>query len=97
MFHIRRLHLGHLAKAFALREAPSNVAPSNQKFSGPKAAKSRRLRPSEDNDQSAEKRMREAVRTQGKSHKKDGVYMSSGVSEFQIPGGQDLEELVAKR
>ena len=25
MFHVRHLHLGHLAKAFALREAPSTV------------------------------------------------------------------------
>ena len=25
MFHIRHLHLGHLAKAFALRDAPSSV------------------------------------------------------------------------
>jgi len=97
MFHIRRLHLGHLAKAFALREAPSNAASSTQKSSGPKAVKARRQRPSEDNDQTAEKRMRDAVRAQGKSHKKNGVYMSSGVSEFQISGGQDLEELVAKR
>lgn len=26
MFHIRHLHLGHLAKAFALRDAPSAVS-----------------------------------------------------------------------
>ncbi len=26
MFHVRHLHLGHLAKAFALREAPSSVS-----------------------------------------------------------------------
>src|SRR5262249_8928063 len=25
IFHVKRLHLGHLAKAFALREAPSNM------------------------------------------------------------------------
>ena len=26
IFHIRHLHIGHLAKAFALREAPTNVS-----------------------------------------------------------------------
>jgi ATP-dependent RNA helicase DDX31/DBP7 len=26
IFHIRHLHIGHLAKAFALREAPKNVS-----------------------------------------------------------------------
>jgi ATP-dependent RNA helicase DDX31/DBP7 len=26
MFHVRNLHLGHLAKAFALREAPSEIS-----------------------------------------------------------------------
>lgn len=25
MFHVRHLHIGHLAKAFALREAPSDI------------------------------------------------------------------------
>jgi len=35
IFHIKKLHLGHLAKSFALREAPSNIKdvnkPSNDK------------------------------------------------------------------
>lgn len=30
-FHVKRLHLGHIAKAFALREAPNNVAHANSK------------------------------------------------------------------
>jgi ATP-dependent RNA helicase DDX31/DBP7 len=25
VFHVKKLHLGHLAKAFSLREAPSNI------------------------------------------------------------------------
>ena len=29
IFHIRHLHLGHLAKAFALRDAPTNVRGGN--------------------------------------------------------------------
>src|SRR3954469_21043038 len=31
IFHIKRLHLGHVAKSFALREAPSDVAPRKGK------------------------------------------------------------------
>ncbi|KAI0684800.1 P-loop containing nucleoside triphosphate hydrolase protein [Cytidiella melzeri] len=31
MFHVRHLHLGHLAKAFALREAPSTVTKAGSK------------------------------------------------------------------
>ncbi|ORX76406.1 P-loop containing nucleoside triphosphate hydrolase protein [Anaeromyces robustus] len=38
IFHIKKLHLGHLAKCFALREAPSNIKdvnkPSNDKSNG---------------------------------------------------------------
>ena len=33
IFHIRHLHLGHLAKAFALREAPTAVTSKNAKAS----------------------------------------------------------------
>ncbi|KAG8979485.1 hypothetical protein FRC05_008474 [Tulasnella sp. 425] len=40
IFHVRNLHIGHLAKAFALREAPSNIkgTPSQSSASGPKQA-----------------------------------------------------------
>ena len=31
MFHIRHLHLGHLAKAFALREAPASMKSAGSK------------------------------------------------------------------
>jgi len=38
IFHIKKLHLGHLAKCFALREAPSNIKdvnkPNNEKGNG---------------------------------------------------------------
>ena len=38
MFHIRHLHLGHLAKSFALREAPTKVnAASNSKSKSSKS------------------------------------------------------------
>lgn len=34
MFHVRHLHLGHLAKSFALREAPSRVTDAGVKAKG---------------------------------------------------------------
>jgi len=43
IFHIKKLHLGHLAKCFALREAPSNIKDvnksSNDKSNGGKNSK----------------------------------------------------------
>ncbi|KZT19077.1 DEAD-domain-containing protein [Neolentinus lepideus HHB14362 ss-1] len=110
IFHIRHLHIGHLAKSFALREAPSSVshkkasAKMKRKVSAKKETKTNvakgKGRPapdssSESNDEpEAERRMREAVRAQGRLIKKKGVLMSSGVSEFQVTKGNDLESLV---
>ena len=99
IFHIRHLHLGHLAKSFALRETPSTVSDRHGK--APRASSSkRRLRPkreegSED-DPEAERRMRAAVRSQGRLVKKGGAMASSGLSEFQVASGEALESLVNK-
>ena len=41
----------------------------------------------------AEKRMEKVVREQGRLTKKGGKMVSSGVGEFQIAGGYDLEKL----
>lgn len=110
IFHIRHLHLGHLAKAFALREAPGTagagasakkrvVAPV--KKAKPVAGKEKTFRRGMDwdegHDGDAEKRMQEIVRSQGRLTKKGGVMTSSGVSEFQIAGGSALEKLVGSR
>ena len=48
-----------------------------------------------DDDASTEKRMRDTVRKQGKLSKKGGVMMSSGTSEFQVAGLDELERLVS--
>ncbi|EJD02885.1 DEAD-domain-containing protein [Fomitiporia mediterranea MF3/22] len=140
MFHIRNLHLGHLAKAFALRDAPGNITQKqggrnssstrksaktkarrrNQSYSinnaddkdnlVRKTAKSVSQAPSEDkqgtrrknnrnleHDTTAEARMQEVVRRQGRLVKKGGVLMASGTDEFQVAGGYDLEKLVGSR
>src|SRR6266702_1812979 len=99
IFHIRHLHLGHLAKSFALREAPSTVSGRGK---GKGATGTRRQTPSRrprergesgDNDPVAERRMRAAVRSQGRLVKKGGAMASSGLSEFQVTSGEALERL----
>ncbi|KAL4074234.1 P-loop containing nucleoside triphosphate hydrolase protein [Scleroderma citrinum] len=112
MFHVRNLHIGHLAKSFALREAPKNIsgfnknAPSKAKTTvskhkarevGVMAGRSR------DHDTGlsgrsgdAEVRMKEAVRAKGRLIKKGGKMMSSGTSEFQIASGDALEKLAQR-
>ena len=102
IFHIRHLHLGHLAKAFALREAPSAVAASNNKAKSKARGQPRvkakkegvRFRDNEEEDGDAEGRMRKAVRAQGRTVKKGGMMRSMGTDEFQLASGYDLEKLV---
>ena len=105
MFHIRHLHLGHLAKAFALREAPSAVR-SGEKARKPKKSRSKPDTRStkgkgerdgawddDDDIHDAEKRMEKVVRERGRLTKKGGRMVSSGTSEFQIASGDALEKL----
>ncbi|PCH43621.1 DEAD-domain-containing protein, partial [Wolfiporia cocos MD-104 SS10] len=107
IFHIRHLHLGHLAKAFALREAPTAVSGAAkstskrkpqrpQRKASAKIGKGKRVQSDDDDDVAeTEKRMEKVVRAQGRLTKKGGKMVSSGVSEFQIAGGggYDLEKL----
>ena len=117
MFHIKNLHIGHLAKAFALRDAPGNITQQGasakqgkgHKSFQKKASKSELLKgavraagknkgdPLAEHDNSAEQRMQDVVRAQGRLSRKGGVMMSSGASEFHVAGGHDLERLVAQR
>ena len=105
MFHIRHLHLGHLAKAFALREAPKAVkgAYNELSASGKKFLRVRK-RDHTDGDSDlatnhkslvSEKRMQAAVRAQGRLTKKGGTLACSGVSEFQISNVVELEKLLS--
>ncbi|KAG9103044.1 ATP-dependent RNA helicase dbp7 [Ceratobasidium sp. 370] len=100
IFHVRHLHLGHLAKAFALRDAPGSVS-SKPKSAKPKSKKhvkrKRDAGSSSEDDDGAEARMREAVRAQGRMSKKGGVLMTSGTSEFQITSGDYLEKVVGRK
>lgn len=109
MFHIRQLHIGHLAKAFALREAPGDIAhnhanPSNKRkqLSGNARIKinsssSRDRASGVKTDENTERRMQEVVRRQGRLSKHDGKMMISGTSEFQIAAGDELDKLISQR
>ncbi|KAH7339789.1 P-loop containing nucleoside triphosphate hydrolase protein [Rhizoctonia solani] len=108
MFHVRNLHLGHLAKAFALRDAPGAVAKPNKSKSSTKSKSKSKSEPkhkrkrgddSSDSEEEAETeaRMREAVRAQGRMSKKGGMLVASGASEFQVTSGDYLEKLLGKR
>jgi ATP-dependent RNA helicase DDX31/DBP7 len=39
MFHVRHLHIGHLAKAFALREAPKKITEGGKKNNSSRVSK----------------------------------------------------------
>jgi len=99
IFHIRNLHIGHLAKAFALRDAPSNV----KSHSGGKIAqhntknawRSKLDNPEQDKGPAnASDRMRDVVRKQGRLTKMDGKALNLDAGEFQVAGGTSLEKLV---
>ena len=47
-----------------------------------------------EDDPEAERRMRAAVRSQGRLVKKSGAMASSGLAEFQVTSGEALERLV---
>ena len=100
IFHIRHLHLGHLAKSFALREAPGSISrhgKSQGTTSGKKQTRRLKGRSGEndgDGDPDAERRMSAAVRNQGRLVKKGGEMVSSGLWEFQVASGDALERLV---
>jgi len=110
IFHIRHLHIGHLAKAFALRDAPKAVKGANNKASKQSSHKSKlalkrshntdkgEQREDWDRDHSgeAEKRMQAVVRAQGRLTKKGGIMASTGASEFQISGIAELEKLLGR-
>ena len=101
IFHIRHLHLGHIAKSFALRDAPGTIS-GHGKRRGMASAKKQTHRPKrrreEENDgdgnPDAERRMSTAVRNQGRLVKKGGEMVSSGLWEFQVATGDALERLV---
>ncbi|TIC08494.1 DEAD-domain-containing protein [Wallemia mellicola] len=83
-FHIKLLHLGHLAKAFALRETPTTASTTKADIAQ-----------SKDNQkhQSIEQKMQESVRRIGKSTKRDGEFANNDTSEFQTSlSGYDMKQ-----
>ncbi|KAH9980735.1 P-loop containing nucleoside triphosphate hydrolase protein [Russula compacta] len=101
IFHVRHLHLGHLAKSFALREAPSAMMSGHGGRSRSTAAAAKRQ---------AHSRPRSRKRGHGGESdgggdenpdagrlvKKSGAMVSSGLSELRVvlASGDALERLV---
>jgi len=106
IFHIRHLHLGHLAKSFALREAPSSIGDNGKTRSRRTARPKRQTRrprqrgkgsdESDGGNPDVQRQMQAAVRNQGRLVKKGGVMAISNSSEFQVASGDALERLVTR-
>lgn len=87
-FHVKSMHLGHLAKAFALREAPTAASaaagkPKKEKERKDKLSNKRKREDGDDEPRKGgkettarnetERRMYEAVRKQGRQFKSGGA------------------------
>jgi ATP-dependent RNA helicase DDX31/DBP7 len=94
MFHVRNLHIGHLAKAFALRDAPSTVKSASSGKSAPRNKRGE-LDTAKYSTVAADK-MRDVVRKQGRLTKMDGRTVNVDAGEFQVAGGDALEKLVGR-
>lgn len=97
IFHVKNLHLGHLAKAFALRDAPSNMHSAKAKAKAHRKLSGRRLEDGSscEDTSKVEQKMKEVVRAQGRLTKKAGQSVSAGVGEYQIADIKALERWVA--
>lgn len=103
---MRHLHLGHLAKAFALREAPNAVTSKARSLTRQKPRKEGVPVPAKSvvnrrglgsgSVEGAEQRMTAVVRMQGRLSKKGGLMVTSDASEFQIAGEDTLKSLVRR-
>ncbi|KAG2079151.1 hypothetical protein BDR04DRAFT_1146860 [Suillus decipiens] len=84
----------HLAKAFALREAPKTITDGkNKPTSASKSHGSRPIKPTQHDVGDAEQRMQSIMRAQGRS-KEGGKIISNGTDGFQIASGAALNSLV---
>ncbi|KAG2363926.1 hypothetical protein BDR07DRAFT_1402828 [Suillus spraguei] len=83
IFHVRHLHIGHLAKAFALREAPKAITDGkNKTTSASKGLGSRPAEPTKQYDvDDAEQRTQNMVSAQGRLSKKGGKKLDRQVSD----------------
>jgi ATP-dependent RNA helicase DDX31/DBP7 len=83
-FDIKSLHLGHLAKAFALRERPSGM-----KVPG--------LRTGAGREDKRPAKVRGAAKMDGASRKADKVPPKKGIQDLDLPLGADEEESAKMR
>ena len=69
IFHIRHLHIGHLAKSFALREAPAAITSHSSRFAKKKPASKGRDKKSKP---AASTRVSKSVREKNWNEEQDG-------------------------
>ena len=87
-FHVKLLHLGHLAKSFALRETPTTASSTKHEAHSKDAAKI----------QATEQKMQESVRKIGKITKRQGELGGNDANEFQTSlSGYDMKPNKRKR
>ncbi|TIA90981.1 hypothetical protein E3P99_01338 [Wallemia hederae] len=88
-FHVKLLHLGHLAKAFALRETPTTASTTKGDVAQSKDSQKQL---------SIEQKMQDSVRRIGKNTKRDGEFANNDTSEFQTSiSGYDMKPTKRKR
>lgn len=83
---------GHSSRSLAMAVVSRNSSENGTNGKG----KNKRPAASMLDTRSTEDRMREAVRAQGRLTKQGGAIVSSGASEFQLPGGAALESLAGR-
>jgi len=81
LFHVRNLHLGHLAKSFALRDAPSNMNGAGFGGAGAGVGKGTKREKREKAGADVNEKMRLAIRKQARA---------SAGGEFQIASAVTL-------
>lgn len=108
IFHVKNLHLGHLAKAFGLREAPAGIGgvPKQKKqAAGARLApenKRKRQAELEDSESSADEDRqpkRPTIPRSGRALEGKGLHGPHGVTrkDFNIANTTALEALVARK
>lgn len=109
IFHVKNLHLGHLAKAFGLREAPAGIGgvPKQKKLASgarPSGGTSKRKRGEDDEEDSADEEIRDpnkrpTIPRSGRALEGKGLHGPKKVTrgDFNIANTQALEALVSRK
>lgn len=95
VFHIKNLHLGHIAKSFGLREAPSDIPQPKKKQKNAKNARNAE----EETDETRAKRKSEKEREKKEERTKSKIVLKrkNDMSEFAVGDFKSLVGPMVKR